>query len=191
MAKSPSDVYAEQVGAIIAGTKIAYQPKEPIELFIKNRRALTSLDGLSAQEKIELERMWRGQDLQKMLATGMVAGEEEGDDYPHALEVADIVTDKGELLYRMYGMNYGAMFLMRVDRIECVAFASQHSVELWRVEQRDLFWAMDRALRRGDHGFKQPVLFNPDDPRWDEIATKMPGTVASEPYVQKQFSDDG
>ena len=187
---SASDVYTEQVHAIIAGaSNEGYTPTNPVELFIENRRALRSLDGLSAQEKLELERMWRGQDLATMLETGMVAAEDEIDRYPHALEVADVVNDKRELLYRMYGMNYGAMFLMRVDRLECVAFASQHSVELWRSEQRDLFWAMDRALRRGGHGFQQPILFDAtNDARWAEIAKKKPGTVASEPYVQKQFA---
>lgn len=186
---SASDVYTEQVGAILAGTTPgSYVPTNPVELFIENRRELRSLEGLSAQEKLELERMWRGQDLAKLLETGMVIGEEEIDTYPHALEVADVVTDKGELLYRMYGMNFGAMFLMRVDRLECVAFASQHSVELWRPEQRDLFWAMDRALRRPGHGFKQPIFFDASSPRWDEIAEKKPGTVASEPYVRKQFA---
>ncbi len=192
--KSAKDEYTDQVAAIIERQPAgSYQPKEPVELFIKNRRDIRSLDGLSDQEQIELRRMWRGNDLEKLLETGMVQDDEEGaedEGYPHDLEVADVVDDADRLLYRIYGMNYGGMFLMRADRIECVAFASQHSVERWRSEQRDLFWAMDRALRRGGHGFRQPVHFDwSSDAQWAEIAKKAPGTVASEPYVRKQFEE--
>jgi hypothetical protein len=187
--KNPTEAYNEQVSAIIdAAPAGSYQPEKPVELFITNRRMPASIDGLSAQEKVELERMWRGQDLGTLLATGMSSAEED-EPYPLDLEVADVVSDTGELRYRIYGMNYGGMFLMRADQLECVAFASQHSVELWRTEQRDLFWAMDRALRRSGHGFMQPVHFNCNDARWADIATKTPGTVASEPYVRKQFAD--
>jgi hypothetical protein len=187
--KSPSEAYAEQVGAIIDGQAPgSYQPRDPVELFLENRRELRSLDGLSDQEKTELERMWRGQDLATLLETGMTQDGDDEEGYPIDLEVADVVNEAGDLLYRLYGMNYGAMFLMRADAIACVAFASQHSVERWRPEQRDLFWAMDGALRRGGHGFRQPVHFDAsNDARWAEIATKTPGTVASEPFVRKQF----
>jgi hypothetical protein len=193
-AKTPTDAYTEQVSAIIGDAPAgSYRPEKPVELFIANRRVPTSCAGLSAPEKVELERMWRGQDLETLLATGMSpVGEDDDPDeaYPLDLEIADVVTDTGELRYRIYGMNYGGMFLMRADRLECVAFASQHSVEYWRVDQRDLFWAMDRALRRGGHGFVQPVHFEwGNDARWADIATKTPGTVASEPYVRNQFAD--
>jgi hypothetical protein len=188
--KSPTDAYNEQVSAIIGDAPAgSYRPETAVELFITNRRIPTSIAGLSAQEKVELERMWRGQDLAALLASGMSSAEED-EPYPLDLEIADVVTAAGELLYRIYGMNYGGMFLMRADRLECVAFASQHSVEYWRTAQRDLFWAMDRALRRGGHGFMQPVHFEwTNDARWADLATKTPGTVASEPYVRKQFAD--
>jgi hypothetical protein len=194
--RSPNEAYAEQVANIIDATPRtgSHQPARAVELFIKNRRTPTSVEGLPPQEKVELERMFRGQDLATILETGMMSegGREDFDDsYPLDLEVADVVDDRDAVVYRMYGMNYGAMFLMRTDRLECVAFASQHSVELWRLEQREVFWAMDRALRRGGHGFKQPVSFEwSNDERWAEIAKKDPGTVASEPYVRKQFAGD-
>jgi hypothetical protein len=190
MTTKSTDAYNDQVAGIIAATPVGgYQPEHPVELFIANRRVPTTLEGLVAQERVELERMWVGQDLSTLLATGMSSADED-EPYPLDLEVADVVTETGELRYRIYGMNYGAMFLMRADRVECVAFASQHSVERWRLDQRDLFWAMDRALRRGGHGFMQPVHFEwASDAQWAEIATMTPGTVASEPSVRKQFAD--
>ena len=194
--KSPEEVYRQQVAAI-TGAKPAtstYVPGAERELFVRNRRIPKSLDGLAPIERRQLEKMFRGQDRAALLATGMMSegGEEDFDDsYPLDLEMADVVDADGTLQYRLYGMNYGAMFLMHPDALECVAFASQHDVERWSLAQRDLFWAMDRAMRRGDHGFQQPVSFDwANDGRWAPLVGTTPGTVASEPYVRKQFSDE-
>jgi hypothetical protein len=80
---------------------------------------------------------------------------------------------------------------MEADGLACVAFASQHDVERWHTSLRDLFWSMDHALRRGEHGFRQPIQFGWwTDSRWAEIDGKPAGTMYSEPYVQKMFEGD-
>jgi hypothetical protein len=80
---------------------------------------------------------------------------------------------------------------MEPANLECVAFASQHDIEHWHANQRPVFWAMDRALRRNDHGFQQPMKFCWwDDKCWAEIADKPPGTVQSEPYIRKQLAGE-
>ncbi len=185
------DVYQNQVADIIAAQprQSSFVPTTPVELFIKHRRAPTSLDDLEPIEQQQMARMWKGHDLAELLAKGTL--DDEGDEYPLDLEVATVVDDTGTVRYRMYGNNYGGMYLMEADRIECVAFASQHDVERWHTSQRDLFWAMDRALRRNDHGFRQPIDFGWwTDGRWAEIAGKPAGTLYSEPYIRKAFAGD-
>lgn len=186
--ESATDAYNQQVRAIVDGPHAGdYRPAQPVELFITNRRVPTNIDGLTAAEQLELERMWRGWDLARLLATGIT---QDDDAYPLDLEIADVITNSGELLYRIHGMNYGGMYLMRADRLECVAFASQHSVEIWRPEQRDLFWAMDRALGRGGHGFRQPIYFGgwADEKRWADLATVRPSAF-NEACVRAQFEE--
>lgn len=184
-----SAAYGGQVAAIIASQSrdSTYEPANKQDLIITHRRKPTSLDGMTPIEKRQLELMFAGQDLATFLAENFVAEE----DYPLDLEIADVVDDTGALRYRLFGMNYGAIFLMAADTLECLAFAAQHDLEHWHADQRPLFWAMDRALRRGDHGFEQPMKFCWwDDKCWAEIADKPRGTVQSEPYIRKQFAGD-
>lgn len=178
--------YAGQVAAIIGSQprESTYEPATKQELFVKHRRTPTSLEGMTPIEKQQLAHMFAGQDLARLLADNLV-----DDDYPLDLEIADVVDDTGAVRYRLFGMNYGAIFLMEAETLECLAFAAQHDLEHWHSDQRPLFWAMDRALRRGDHGFQQPMKFCWwDDKCWDEIADKPRGTLQSEPYIRQQFA---
>jgi hypothetical protein len=191
MSTDDANAYGGQVADIIAAQPRAstFTPAVALALFIKDRRALTSIDQLAPIERRQMTRMWQGVDLAELIAKGTM--DDEGDDFPLDLEVATVVDDSGTIRYRIYGNNYGGMYLMEADRLECVAFASQHDVERWHTSQRDLFWAMDRAMRRGDHGFQQPISFDWwGDSRWSEIAGKPPGTMYSAPYILKTFSGD-
>lgn len=114
-----------------------------------------------------------------------ILGGEPIDDFPLDVEVADVVDDKGATVYRLWAGNFGWAYLMAADSLECIAFTAQHDMEHWRVEQRPIFWAMDRAMSRGDHGFQQGLKFC----WWDEKCwTDM--TRNSEPYVRQQFAGE-
>src|SRR6185436_11065148 len=104
-------------------------------------RAPASADELSPIERMQLSRIVEGGDIDRAIAEG-------SDDMPLDIEVALVVDDKGAPVYRLYGMNYGVVYLMKHDLMECVAFACQHDLEHWSLGQRDMFWAMDRAMRR-------------------------------------------
>jgi hypothetical protein len=183
--ESPSSAYRGQVAQIIGGAARAssFTPAKAVELYVKNRRAPKSVAELDPSEQAQFAKMWPGQDLDRLLQFG-----DETEDMPLDVEVADVVDAQGTHLYTMWGMNYGVLFLMAAGTLDCVAFASQHNVEKWGTDQRDLFWAMDRALRRGDHGFRQPLEFAwYEDARWAEIAGKPRGTLYSEASVRRQF----
>jgi hypothetical protein len=189
--ESPEGGYAGQVGDIIAAQprESSYRPAVPVELFVRDRRAPRSLDELAPIERRQLERMFRGQNVAQLLATGMQ--DDEGDEYPLDLEVAVVVDDKGAPRYRLWGMNYGAVYLMAAESLECIAFAAQHDLEHWHEDQREVFWAMDRAVQRRDHGFGQPMKFCWwDDSCWAKIADAPRGSVQSEPYIRAQFSGE-
>lgn len=184
---SPSSAYAGQVAAIINATPRAssFVPTSPVELFIKHRRAPTSLAELSPIERTQLERMWRGKDLDRLLQFG-----DEEEDMPLDIEVADVVDEHGATRYKMWASNYGVVFLLGATSCECFAFASQHHVEHWSADQRDLFWAMDRALARGDHGVLQPLQFCWwNDDCWARIASLPPYTAYSATHVRAQLAD--
>lgn len=188
---SPEAAYAGQVANILAvqPRESSYRPAKPVELFVKNRRAPTSLDALEPIERLQLERILRGQDVAQILATGVL--DDEGDDYPLDLEVAIVVDEEGAPRYRLWGANYGSIYLMSADGLECIAFAAQHDLEHWHETQREVFWAMDRAMRRADHGFRQPMKFCWwDDACWEKVAGKPRGTVQSEPYIRAQFAGE-
>lgn len=72
--------------------------------------------------------------------------------------------------------------------LDVVAFGSQHDIEHWSLAQRDLFFAMDRALREEGHGFQQPLDFCwANEGCWDELVDTEPGTIGSEPYLRKEL----
>ncbi|MBA3463008.1 MAG: hypothetical protein H0T46_23835 [Deltaproteobacteria bacterium] len=181
---SPSSVYGDQVAGIIAGQPrdSSYVPAKPMELFVKNRRMPASIADLSPIEKLQLEKMFGNESLEQALRDGI-------EDMPMDLEIADVVDEHGTPVYRLYGWNYGVVYLMKPEALECVAFGCQHDLEHWNTSQRDVFWAMDRAMRRDDHGFQQPMKFCWWEQKcWDELAGSEPGSVQSEPYTRQQFA---
>lgn len=163
---------------------MSYQPAAPLELFVRNRRTPTTVAELAPLEKKILERLFKGQDLARVLREGVA-------DSPLDLEIATVIDDAGTPRYCLYGMNFGCVFLMEVDSLECIAYAAQHDLEHWHASQREVFWAMDRALRRNDHGFEQPMKFCWwDDSCWAEIADQPRGTVHSEPNIRQTFAGE-
>ena len=181
-----SEVYGNQVSQIVDGAArgSTFTPANPEELFIKNRRAPKSVAELSPIEKTQLERMWPGQDLDRLLQFG-----DEQEDMPLDIELADVVDEHGTHRYTIWGANFGVMFLFVANTLQCAAFASQHSVERWGTDLRDLFWAMDRALQRKDHGFRQPLAFEwYADEKWAAIEGKPRGTLYSEAAVHAQLA---
>lgn len=188
-----TDEYQRQVADIIASEprSSSYTPENPLKLYVKNHRWVTKSDVLSEIEKLQLKGIWRGDDVDARLAKGAYTDEELGEDFPDDLEVAEVHDDKGVIRYRLWGMNYGVIYLMAGDSLECVAFAAQHDLEHWTLDQRAIFWAMDRAMRRGDHGFQQGLKFCWWEQKcWDEIAELEPGTAQSHPYIRRQFAGE-
>jgi hypothetical protein len=93
--------------------------------------------------------------------------------------------ESGEIVYRLYTWNHGAAYLFDAARVRLVAHATQHTVEVWSLSQRPLFYEMDLALRRGDHDLRQPLSFEHwNDDAWDEVLDAEPGTVASQPWLR-------
>jgi hypothetical protein len=184
---SASGVYTGQVADIIAAEPRAssYQPAKPVELFVKHRRTPTSVADLGPIERMQFERMWKGQDADAILRDG---DEETG---PLDVEVATVVDEHGTPRYTLWGWHYGVVYLMDAAGVDCLAFACQHDLEHWHADQRELFWAMDRAMRRNDHGFRQPMKFCWwEDKCWAEIADLPKGNVQSEAYVRAQFAGE-
>lgn len=184
MSDDASKIYGGMVADSIASAprESNFQPAVPLELFVKDRRMPASATELSEIERLQLERMVEHGDIDRAIQRG-------SEGMPLDIEVATVVDASGAPVYRLYGMNYGVVYLMKHDLLECVAYACQHDLEHWRASQRDLFWAMDRAMRRGDHGFQQPMKFCWwEQGCWDEIEGTEPGTVHSEPYIRQQFA---
>ena len=186
MSDSASNAYAQAVKAALAAKKAAstYAPPEPREFVVRDRRAPTSIAELSPGERAQLEAMWQGRDVDRLLAYG-----DEEDDMPLDVEVATVCDPTGRALYTLWAWNFGVIYLLRADALACVAFAGQHALEHWRPEQRPLFWAMDRALERDGHGVAQPMEFCWwDDACWAKLEGTAPGTVGSEPYLREHFA---
>lgn len=183
--ESAGNVYQGQVQAIIAAQprESDFKPAKPMELFVKNRRMPASLAELSPIEKQQLQGICAGDsDLERVLLEGT-------EDGPLDIEVATVIDEHGTPIYRMWGMNYGVIYLMEAESLECIAFAAQHDLEHWKASQRDVFWAMDRAMRRNDHGFQQGMKFCWWEQKcWDELEGTEPGTVQSEPHIRQQFA---
>lgn len=186
-----SDEYQRQVTDQIRLTPrdSTYVPEAPVELYVRNRRQPRSLAELAPIERQQLLCMWRNCDVEARLASGMFRDEDLEEDFPDELEVAEVVDAEGTIRYRLWGMNYGVIFLMAGELLECVAFTVQHDIEHWHIDQRPLFWAMDRALSREGHGFRQPASFCWwQQTCWDEIAGSEPGTLRSEPSIRGLFA---
>jgi hypothetical protein len=155
----------------------SYMPKTVMELSVVRRRALRSVEDLLPVEREQLEAIFRPHTLEEM--------------FPHlddSLEAAEVVDASGAVVYRLYGWDYGVGYLFSAIGLEVFGFGGQHDIEHWRPEQRDLFVAMDRALRGKDHGFEQPLNFCwADDRCWKESEGKPPGTVGSEPSIRQKL----
>jgi hypothetical protein len=177
-AETAADVYGGMVAEIIDARprSSTYQPNVPMTLRITSRRQPARVDELSPDEREQLQAIFE-KDLPKALANP-----------ENEIEVAEVVDAQGNVHFRLYGWNYGVGYLFPPSGLDVVAFGSQHDIEHWSLAQRDLFVAMDRALRAKGHGFRQPLYFGwSDDSCWDEIKDEEPGTVGSEPHLREQL----
>lgn len=184
--KEPSaatSVYTGQVADILASAPRAsdYQPEVELHLTVTGARAPTALDQLDEEELRQLTAILGDGEVFRALT-----------DEEYGLEAAQVVDETGALRFRLYGWNYGVGYLMAPTGLEIIAFGAQHDLEHWRITQRDLFVAMDRAMLRPGHGFHQPLSFCWwRQSCWDELADTVPGTVGSEPYLRKQLARSG
>jgi hypothetical protein len=106
-----------------------------------------------------------------------------------SVEVAEVVDPLGTIRYHLFGWNFGVGYLLPPHGMDVIAFASQHDIEHWNADQRDLFVAMDTALKAPGHGFRQPLSFCWwDDSCWAALAGKQPGTIGSEPHLRQTFA---
>ncbi|HTJ31852.1 MAG TPA: hypothetical protein VL738_01350 [Dactylosporangium sp.] len=173
----PSSAYRSVVGDIIAARPTAEPPPDAPDLRISRRRQPQTVADLLPAEVEQLRAVWHDCSLDDVLA-----------DEEYEVEAAEVVDAAGIVRFRLYGWNYGVGYLFPPEGLAVVASGAQHDIEHWRLEQRPLFAAMDRALRAGGHGFSQPLHFCwTDDTCWDEIAGAEPGTVGSEPYLRALF----
>ena len=180
-----AEVYGSIVTNLIASVPrdSEYVPTHPMELRIVRRRQPHSVDELAPDEREQLAAIFAPDPLDVVLAEDYVI-----DDCPLELEVAEVIDDTGAVRYRLYGWNYGVGYLMPPRGLDVVAMGCQHDLEHWHLDQRDVFWAMDRAYQRGDHGFRQPLKFCWwEQECWDEIADKPRGSVGSEPYLRQSL----
>lgn len=177
---TPAAVYGGVVAEIIntRDRRSAFRPKIVMSLSIVRRRQPSSVSELHRDEREQLSAIL-GDDLASFL------GDEE-----LAIEAAEVVDEKGTLRYRLYGWNFGVGYLFPPKGLEVIGFGAQHDIEHWSLPQRDIFFAMDQALRKKGHGFEQPLSFCWwDDACWSEIDTKKPGTMASEPNIRKRLAE--
>jgi len=181
-----AEVYGSIVGNLIASVPrdSSYSPQHPLELHIVRRRQPHGVDELAPEERAQLTAIFAPDPLEVVLGEDYVI-----DDCPLELEVAEIIDQTGAVRFRLYGWNYGVGYLMPARGLEVVAMGCQHDMEHWHVDQRDIFWAMDHAYRRGDHGFRQPLKFCWwEQECWDDIADKPRGSVGSEPYLRASLA---
>lgn len=156
----------------------SYQPASCPDLSVVRRRQPCAETELSPEERVQLH-------------AAMFDGEPGGSlddvlvDEEYGVEVAEVVDADGAVRFRLYGWNHGVGFLFPPAGFDVVACGFQHDIEHWRVEQRDVFAAMDLAMSKAGHGFRQPLFFCwGDDSCWDRIRDRRPGTVQSEPWVR-------
>ncbi|MEL6341835.1 MAG: hypothetical protein AAFV53_01795 [Myxococcota bacterium] len=172
--QTATETYGDQVTDTISANprEAEYRPDSPLLLRIMNCRRPRNIDDLSSEEQRQLQAIFK-------------------DEYPAILEneeceveAAEVVNESGVVRFRLYGWNYGMGFLMPPSGLDVVAFAAQHDMEHWRLEQRPIFFAMDDALRADGHTFQQALFFCwADDARWEGLEGLEPGTVGSEPYL--------
>lgn len=176
-------VYTGQVADILASTPrdSDYKPEIELHLTVTGARAPVAIDQLDPEELRQLTAILGEGEVSRALT-----------DEEYCLEAAQVVDETGTLRYRLYGWNYGVGYLMAPTGLDIIAFGAQHDLEHWRITQRDLFVAMDRAMTRPGHGFQQPLSFCWwRQSCWDELADTVPGTVGSEPHLREQLARSG
>ncbi|WP_158076944.1 hypothetical protein [Streptomyces sp. CB02009] len=144
------EIYGDLVAEIICGRsrESSYKPEVDLSLSITQQRHPRSLSDLSPVELDQLQSVIGKSGLADFMA-----------DEENNLEIANGVDADGVTVYRLYGWNYGAGFLFPSTGNKLAACGTQHDIEHCYREQRDLFVAMDAALRSAGHGFKQPLSF--------------------------------
>ena len=158
-----------------------YEPEVRRPLLIDGVIRPTKLEDLEAADLLHLRAIF-AERLEKHLA-----------DRERAVERA-LVRDaaSGEITYRLYTWNYGAAYLFDASRVRLVAHATQHILEVWSTSQRPLFYEMDHALGRPDHGLRQPLAFEWwNEGAWEEVIDEEPGTVGSQPWLADLLGLDG
>jgi hypothetical protein len=137
-----------------------YLPQAPPKLALKRYRRPINVDELTEQEQGQLEHIWQP------LRVLDVLSEPE-----NQLEVAEVVDlDSGQVVYRLWAWNYGVGYLVEADSNELVARGRQRDIDIERLSQRPVFFAMDRALQ-AEPAFQQPLSFGWwDDEKWDNLA---------------------
>jgi hypothetical protein len=135
-----------------------WKPAKPRALVLANVRKPRVTSALSSREKSQLDFVL-GSALEEWLASS------EAD-----VEVADFV-EHGRVAFHLYAWNYGVGYLFGDrGREDLVAMATQHMVERWSVEQRELFWSIDRALARAKTKLAQPLSFDwQTDSHWESL----------------------
>jgi hypothetical protein len=172
----PNDAYRSMVADAVrarGATSSPYQPEMKRDLRICDVHRPRSVEELCPEELLHLRAV-----LGKKLETHLL-------DREMATECACVRDEgNGEVVLRLYGWGHGSVFLFEASRVCLVAHATQHTVEVWSSSQRPLFFEMDAALRRGDHGLEQPIAFEWwHEDAWDEVRDAEPGTVGSQPWL--------
>jgi hypothetical protein len=177
-----AEVYRSQVAAIVDGRESTrpYPPDAP-QLTIVGHHRPRSLDELAPAELVQLHAAVY-EDRSPPLSEAL------GPD-GFGVEAAQVVDENGVLRYRLYGWS-GVGYLFPPDGLDVVAFGVQHDLEHWSRDQRDVFAAMDRALRVGGHGFTTSLKFCwDDDTCWDEIPEDAPPrSRGSAPWLLGMFT---
>lgn len=158
--RSPGAVYSGAVREIIdaRARNTTYQPRSAPDLRLARYRMPTSVDELTPSEQRQLQKIWSPVPLADVLA-----------DPENQVEVADVADASGRVLYQLFAWNYGVGYLLENGTTDVVAMGTQHDIEIWSQDQRDLFFAMDRALRASSPTFQQPLCFDWwSDDEWGE-----------------------
>ena len=157
---SAAAAYGGQVHAILAAQRgpSTYAPAAPRRLQLANLRKPRTPDALTPPEREQL-----GFVLKSRLAAHLADPEND-------TEVAELVDEAGSVAYHLYAWNYGVGYLFGdAGPEDLVAMGTQHYIELWHRDQRDVFWAVDDALARASPPFGQALSFGwRTDAEWVE-----------------------
>ncbi len=149
----------EQESIDARARETSYVPQRPPKLALKRYRRPINVDELTEQEQEQLETIWHP------LRVLDVLSEPE-----NQLEVADVVDlDSERVVYRLWAWNYGVGYLVEADSNDIVARGRQHHIDILRLAQRPIFYAMDRALQ-AEPSFEQQLSFGWwKDEEWDRL----------------------